>query len=63
MEIQDVLNMAGSYTEEFEKRLKEYLQAKGEPLSDCLAKILLEKENAQQERQLTLFDAMDVGVV
>ena len=41
----------------------EYLQAKGEPLSDCLAKMLLEKENAQQERQLTLFDAVDAGTV
>lgn len=42
----------------------EYLQAKGgEPLSNCLAKMLLEKENAQQERQLTLFDAVDAGTV
>lgn len=37
----------------------EYLQAKGEPLSDVIARMLLAKEDSQQARQLTLFDAVD----
>ena len=41
----------------------EYLQAKGEPLSDDIAKMLLAKEDAEQAQQLALIDTVDTKAV